>query len=101
MAEKSTRRRSSGGVPVWVWLAAGGGAIALVLVLVVVLVVVLGRGEAGVGLPGGGLPGSSKKVAWNDFVKLRKGMTADQVQGMIGPPVESREEREGTVMTWE
>jgi hypothetical protein len=106
MAGKRTRRRSSGGVPLWVWLAIGGGAIALVVVIAVALVVVLGRDRAGAGtpgggLPGGGLPGASKKVAWNDFVALRKGMTADQVQGMIGLPVESRQEREGTVMTWE
>jgi hypothetical protein len=72
----------------------------------VVLAVVLGRGVGGAGVPGGGfpggsLPGVSKKVAWNDFVKLRQGMTADEVRGMLGPPVESRQEREGTVMTWE
>jgi hypothetical protein len=96
MGGKKRRRR---GVPVWVWLAGGGGALALVLV--VVLVIVLGRGPAGTGMPGGGLPGGAKKPAWNDFVKIRQGMTADQVLEVLGPPVESREEREGTVMTWE
>jgi hypothetical protein len=94
MTGTAKRRHGSGRVPLWVWLAAGGAALGVGFV--VVALIVLGRGPASIETPG-----AAKKVAWNDFVRLHHGMTAEQVREVLGPPAEAHERSEGTVMSWE
>jgi predicted Zn finger-like uncharacterized protein len=68
-------RRSQSGTPVWVWFAIGGGVL-LVLLLVGGVIVLFTTGVLG------------NKVTYENFQKLKWGMSEAEVKAILGPPTE-------------